>query len=101
MRMKSAAVAKYLGISKATLRRRSQEEGFPEPIRDGTALVLFDPIAIEQWLVTRSKETPPTDRMAGTRRAHADRGSDIQKKRLATLARKRAEREAASGKAAA
>jgi predicted DNA-binding transcriptional regulator AlpA len=101
MRMKAGPTAKYLGISKATLRRRAREPGFPTPIRDGAALVLFDPIAIEQWLLARSKSNRPANRMAGVRKAHAERGKWIQEKRLTTLANKRGERDAANAKAAA
>lgn len=49
--MRPAKAAKYFDVSENTLWRWIKEQpGFPEPIKMGERVTLFDITAIEQWM---------------------------------------------------
>lgn len=54
--LRLTAVLKKLGISKATVYRWIQTEGFPAPIHLGPRAVGWTEASIDEWLINKSCE---------------------------------------------
>ena len=52
--MRPKQVAEHFQISPNTLLRWSKQPGFPQPLKNGQ-IVLYDPAAIQRWLVEGSQ----------------------------------------------